>query len=213
MVNILPATPAATQAGEVAQAEPLPPVLPQGDVPALALHIRKTHLNESFLSLFKAMSLPLKLRKNKEIETDNEKRMQKTLDNARDPTLYPDSGSEAASFVTIDSTEMSLLATPDFHDVVQKEAPFFIIRKLAELKGFEKEKRKRDAEGTETSDADETRDSKRHTMSGAVLVSRNAELPIEINFPDIMFDTEELVAIPLPFFTHRSLQHILDFNA
>lgn len=108
---------------------------------------------------------------------------------------------------------MNLLTTPDFHDMVQKEVLFFIIHKLAELKGLEKEKRKCIAKRTETSDVDETRDSKRRTMSGAALASWNTELPIKINFPNIMYNTEELVVIPIPFFTHHSLQHILNFTA
>jgi hypothetical protein len=86
--------------------------------------------------------------------------MQKTLDNARDPILFPDPGSEATSFVTIDPTEMTLLMTPDFQDMVQKDAPFFIIHMLTELKSLGKEKRGCDTDSTETSDAAETRDSK-----------------------------------------------------
>ena len=50
-------------------------------------------------------------------------------------------------------------------------------------------------------------------MSGANLVSRNADLPLKTNFPEIMFTTEDKVALPLSFFTHQSLQYILDFTA
>lgn len=31
---------------------------------------------------------------------------------------------------------------------------------------------------------------------------------VEISFPDILFDTEMLVAVPLSFFTHKNLQYI-----
>jgi hypothetical protein len=194
------------QVGEAPQPE-------QGPQAQAIPPIRKTHITDAFSQLLKSLPLLARLRKNKIIEADNEKRIQKTLDNARDPITFPDAGSECASFVTIDSTEMSLLATPNFVDVVQKEAPFYILQKISALKFGDKEKRKRDGENADTTDGDEARDLKRRTMSGAVLVSRCADEPLETNFPDIMFTTEDMVALPLSFFTHRSLQYILDYTA
>ena len=174
---------------------------------------RKTHINDAFSRLLKSLPLLARLRKNREIESDNDKRIKKTLDNALDPVAFPDTGSEAASFITVDSTEISLLATPNFTDVVQKEAPFYILQKLSALRISDRDKRKRDAENIDATDADEARDLKRRTMSGAVLVSRCADHPIETNFPEIMFTTEDKVAFPLSFFTHQSLQYILDYTA
>jgi hypothetical protein len=51
------------------------------------------------------------------------------------------------------------------------------------------------------------------TMSGAALVSCCTDHPIETNFPEIMFTTEDKVAFLLSFFMHQSLQYILNYTA
>ena len=47
-------------------------------------------------------------------------------------------------------------------------------------------------------------------MTSDMLVNRNIERPTAFNFPQIMFDTEDRMLIPLPFFTHKSLRFIID---
>ena len=67
------------------------------------------HISEVISKLLKALTPPLELKKNKEIEAENKGQIQKTLDNARDPANFPDPGLDAASFVTIDTTNMNHL--------------------------------------------------------------------------------------------------------
>ena len=96
--------------------------------------------------------------------------------------------------------------------MVQKDAPFYILQKLTVLKA-KSDKRKRDRDIHNTMDVDEAHKLKQRTMLGANLVSRSANHPLKTNFPEIMFTMEDKVVLPLSFFTHQSLQYILDYTA
>ena len=174
----------------------------------------KTHISDAIKRLFKGLPLLAKLKKNKQIETENQQRIEKSVNHVLNPAEYPDDGSDAASYLTIDSSEMNTLSGSNFSEILRKEAPFYILEKLSDLKATDTDsKRKRDPDALDLTDPDKARDLKRRVMSGASLVSRNGDQPLETNFPDIMFTTEDKVALPLSFFTHYSLQHILDFTA
>lgn len=74
MVDLL--TPANTQnAADVVQPEHQPELV--AEAPPLN---RKTHISEAFSKLLKSLPLLAKLRRNKDIEADNERRIRKTLD-------------------------------------------------------------------------------------------------------------------------------------
>ena len=69
---------------------------------------RRTHKDDLISSFLSKLSLRDKLSMNKEIEDKNKERELKTLKNKQDPVAFPDPGSEAASFVTIDEADMDI---------------------------------------------------------------------------------------------------------
>lgn len=56
----------------------------------------------------------------------------------------------------------------------------------------------------------DARIAKRRCMDGSKLVPRSASAAVEIAFPQILFDTELEVSVPLSFFTHSNLRYIID---
>ncbi|KAF8887982.1 hypothetical protein CPB84DRAFT_1661197, partial [Gymnopilus junonius] len=76
--------------------------------------VPKTHTTPTLIALLKSLPLPAILKKNKQIEAENEARSLKTLNHELDPTTYPDSGSENASLITIDPKDMARLKITSF---------------------------------------------------------------------------------------------------
>ncbi len=54
---------------------------------------------------------------------------------------------------------------------------------------------------------------KRRCMDGSGQVDRILDIPAEIQFSQIMFDTENCTQMPLPLFLNSSLRHIVDEHA
>ncbi|KAK0477872.1 hypothetical protein IW261DRAFT_1338089, partial [Armillaria novae-zelandiae] len=75
---------------------------------------RRTHISSTIIKALKVWSLAVKLQKNCKIEAENMTRESTTMKHMDDPVLYPDPGSEAASFITIEQEELQALRTPSF---------------------------------------------------------------------------------------------------
>jgi hypothetical protein len=73
--------------------------------------IRQTHKDDFILSLLSKLQCE-KLVKNKEIEDHNKARQMKTYNHHLDPVSHPVSGSETASFITIDEADLTDLKDP-----------------------------------------------------------------------------------------------------
>ena len=64
-------------------------------------------------------------------------------------------------------------------------------------------------EGVKVS-ANEARLAKRHCMDGSLQTPHVIDVPAAIIFPQILFDMENCVSLPLPFFLNKSLCYIID---
>lgn len=143
---------------------------------------------------------------NKTIEQQNEQRFLRAYNHALDPVSNPDPGSEAASMVTVSSDEMLSLQIPSIMSSLSSVMPLYLLQ----LIGL-KDKRKRDEnEFSAEPLLGDAHIAKRRCMDGSKLISRSAASAVEIAFPQILFDTESEVAIPLSFFTHSNLRYIID---
>ena len=175
-----------------------------------ASRTRRTHCNQTIIQKLKDLPLFNKLQKNKEIETENLARSLKDLNHSMDPAKYPDPGSEQASLITIDTADKQRLKLPSFSALFQTVIPSNLVRWLAdkELKEHsEKEKRRQDDISRMHEDA---RIAKRRCMDGSSQTARVVGQTPTIKFPQMLFDTELCVAVPLPFFLNKNLHIITD---
>ncbi len=175
------------------------------------IHVKKTHVSDAISNILKSLPLPARLKRNKEIEEQNEARLLLTLRHAQDPVAFPDPGSESASFITIDSSEISFLSSPTILDSLRNVMPFHLIKRLADIKLTNiTNSLKRPESLTDLMESSTSHAAKRRCMSALTLISRDTERPTSFNFPQIMFETENRMPIPLPFFTHKSLRFIIN---
>ena len=184
-------------------AQPLPQAIKAGPVNA-----RKTHTSEVISQILKSLPLPARLKRNKDIKEQNEAHSLQTLRHAQDPAAFPEPGSETASLITIDSSEISFLSSTHISDSLRTIMPFYLIKKLADTKLLNSLKRSENP--TDSTEGDTSSSAKRRCMSATTLISRDTERPTSFNFPQIMFNTENRMPIPLPFFTHKSLRYIIN---
>jgi len=196
-------------AGSSAQAQGVPAQNIQQQPQNSGTHISRTHKTHLLHIVDKLKSLPLKIKlsMNKDIEQQNDQRALRAYNHILDPINNPDAGSKTASLITISSEEMSSLQIPSVISTVSSVMPLYLLRLLG-LKDQDKDKRRRDdSHNSVESDSHMT---KRRCMDGSKLIPRSAANAVEIAFPQILFDTEFEVAVPLSFFTHSNLCYIID---
>jgi len=186
---------------------------PVNQAPPLHAHRThtSTHTSDAVLAMLKTLSLPLQLKCNKEIEAQNEACNLRNLLHLQDNTNPP--SSETASFITIEPSEFSLLSSSSLFNSLHDALPFYIIEKLAALKLLTDKNMRCLGDESLTDSTEEPaalRVSKRRCMTAKSLVSRNFQSCTNFNFPQIMFDTEDHMALPLSFFTHKSLCYMID---
>jgi hypothetical protein len=177
-----------------------------GDVPPF--RVPKTHLS-NLLDKIKSLLLKLKLSMNKNIEQANFTHAERAYKHALDPVANPDPGSEAASMITISSEEMSSLSASSVMSTLMSVMPLYLLQTLSFQ---DKDKRKCEdslslTDSTPTMDA---RIAKHRCMDGSKLVPRSASAAVKIAFPQILFDTELEVSVPLSFFMHSNLCYIIN---
>ncbi|KAF9442145.1 hypothetical protein P691DRAFT_682112, partial [Macrolepiota fuliginosa MF-IS2] len=168
---------------------------------------RTTHL-AGITEFLRGLPLPLKLKKNSEIEKANFDRIKKKLHHQSDPTNFPDDGSSEASFVTVDSDEMQTLNNPSLFSSLRESIPYYMLRAL-ELK----DKRRLEDKGLmDLVDNDEIHAAKQCCMDGDTMADPNTvDFSFLFKIPDIYFDTADAhVSIPLSYFLLKNMQYVHD---
>ncbi len=163
-------------------------------------HSSRTHKTHLLHVMDKLKSLPLKLRlsMNKDIEQQNDQRALRAYSHALDL------GSEAASLITISSAEILSLQIPSVMSTVSSVMPLYLLC-LIGLKDQNKDKRTQDNDPNYSAESSvDTHIAKRRCMDGSKLIPRSAANAVEIVFPQILFDTEFEVAVPLLFHPFQS---------
>jgi len=185
---------------------------PQDQLQIVRIH--RTHKDDLILSILSKLSLRDKLSMNKEIEEKNKEREIKTLRNRQDPVTYPDPGSEAASFITIDKADIDDLKDQAMFTRFLNVLPDSLIQRITRENRHEKEeKEKRRRDKISKPSSDEFREVKRRCMDGNKAAERIIGSQSPIEFSEIMYTTDNHIALPLPFFQNKYLRHITDYGA
>lgn len=172
---------------------------------------RRTHKDDFISSLLSKLSLREKLSKNKEIEDQNKIREQKTYDHHMDPVSHPETGSEIASFISIDEADVKDLKDPSIHARFLNIIPdFLLLRITRELRADREEREKRKLQELVPQLSESSLDAKRRRMDGSKAAERVIGTQRDIEFSDILFTTNAHVPIPLPFFRNANLRYIID---
>ena len=203
MVDIIPAQPdlQAVQDQDVPVPDQGPPVPPR---------VRRTHKDDFISSLLGKLQLREKLVKNKEIEDQNKARELKTYNHHLDPASHPEPGSETASFITIDESDLTDLKDPSVLNRFMAVIPDFLLFHINHENRAEKEKRKPDESNTS---AEISQEAKRRRMDGNRAAERVVGTQRAIEFSEILFTTNIHVPIPLPFFRNENLRYLIDHAA
>ncbi|PPQ94132.1 hypothetical protein CVT25_007889 [Psilocybe cyanescens] len=204
------------------QHQPDPPSSPTGNAPRVGtkgdiplpdipVRARRTHISEHACDVLRKLALPLKLARNKKIEAENLARADKSADHELDPVAHPDPGSPQASVISLTEEDEGQLRVPAIVQKLMDYMPNYIIAWLAAEDAQAKEnKRKHDEALKDPLSAAEDKIAKRCCMQGSLLSARDPLAPASFSFPQILFDTENLVGLPLPFFTQKNLRYIID---
>ena len=193
----------------------LPPQQPLQDPQQIQIvRLRRTHKDELISSFLSKLSLREKLAMNKEIEEKNKEREAKTLRNKLDPVNYPDTGSEAVSFIMIDLADIENLKDQTMFARFLSVLPDSLIQRITrENRCEQEEKEKRKHDEVPKLISDESRDVKRRCMDGDKAANRVIGSQNPIDFSEIMYTTDNHTALPLPFFQNKHLRYIIDYGA
>jgi len=186
---------------------PLPPRLP------------RTHINPDVIQLLKELPLYSKLEKNKQLEADNIARTMHKVNHRMDPETYPVDASDFASLVTIDEADLNQLLDDELRTQYRPVMSIAITKWVADTQKAmaegEHPSLKRGlnavlADTTKKMSTEAARIAKRRCMDGSLQTPRVIGIPATIIFPQTLFDTENCVSIPLPFFLNKNLRYITD---
>jgi hypothetical protein len=176
--------------------------------------VRRTHKDDFISSLLSKLSLREKLSKNKEIEDQNKNREQKNYNHHMDPVLHPETGSEIASFITIDEADLRDLKDPSIMARFLNLVPDYLLLRITRETREEKEEReKRKLEELSSNMSELSQEAKRRRMDGSKAAERVIGSQRDIEFSDILFTTNAHIPIPLPFFRNGNLRYIIDHAA
>jgi hypothetical protein len=92
--------------------------------------VRRTHKDNIISLLPSKLSLREKLSKNKEIEDQNKIRELRKFNHHLDPLTYPETGSENASFITIDEVDLKDLKDPSILAHFSNFLPDFLLLRI-----------------------------------------------------------------------------------
>ena len=173
--------------------------------------VHRTHKDDFISSLLSKFSLREKLSKNKEIEDQNKNREIKNYNHSLDPVAHPAAGSECASFITIDESDVKDLKDPSILARFMNVIPdYLLLRITREIRSDKEEREKRKLEELNSPPLDSSLDAKRRRMDGGKAAERVIGSQRDIEFSDILFTTNAHVPIPLPFFRNENLRYIID---
>ena len=187
----------------------------QAQVPIIAPlvlpRIRRTHKDDIISSFLSKLSLREKLSKNKEIEDQNKAREAKKFNHHIDPVAHPDTGSENASFITIDEADLKDLKDPSIFGRFVNFIPDYLLLLITrEIRADKEDREKRKTEDLNPHMSELSQDAKRRRMDGSKAAERIIGFQREIEFSEILFTTNAHVPIPLPFFRNANLRYIID---
>jgi hypothetical protein len=173
--------------------------------------VRRTHKDDYISSLLSKLSLRDKLSKNKEIEDQNKNRELRKYNHHMDPAAHPETGSENASFITIDEADVKDLKDPSILARFMNFIPDYLLLRITRENRADKEEReKRKLDELNSSPLESSQDAKRRRMDGSKAAERVIGSQRDIEFSDILFTTNAHVPIPLPFFRNANLRYIID---
>lgn len=165
-----------------------------------------THTSPAAIQVLKQLPFLTKLKKNKFIEDKNEERLSRTVDHTIEPDNYPEPGSDAASLITLDEEDLSTLLNDTICDHCKDFLPLSVKQWLLDTKKARGESNI----GSKRSilelfcDSAEKVMSRWRCMSGSDITLHVVGKAAEISFPDILFDMEMSVAVPLSFSCTRA---------
>ncbi|PPQ94889.1 hypothetical protein CVT25_004378 [Psilocybe cyanescens] len=149
--------------------------------------------------------------RNKKIEAENLAQADKSADHELDPVAHPDPGSPQALVISLTEEDEGQLRVPAIVQKLMDYMPNYIIAWLAAEDAQAKEnKRKHDKALKDPLSAAEDKIAKRHCMQGSLLSAWDPLAPASFSFPQFLFDTENLVGLPLPFFMQKNLCYVID---
>ncbi|KAK0465697.1 hypothetical protein IW261DRAFT_1346962, partial [Armillaria novae-zelandiae] len=165
--------------------------------------VHQTHKTEAIRLLLKGLTLGQRLRKNTEIEENNEAKAQARLEQALDPDAEPEAIPDNVSLITIESHERRALKVPTFLAAFSR-VPKSLQCALAAEEAAEKEldraaKRKNNGEDS----AAKKRTCEIRPERPRVLGQQN-----DINIHELLKDTDAFCSVPLHYFTNKNLQYI-----
>ena len=210
---------------QAAQAHaPVDPALPAAQPAALPVQLelddfymqdlppraRRTHKDAFISSLLSKLSLRDKLSKNKEIEDQNKNRELKTYNHHLDPVAHPETGSENASFITIDEADIKDLKDPSILARFLNFIPDYLLLRITRETRADKEDREKRKLDEFHHVSGNSLDAKRRRMDGSRAAERVIGSQRDIEFSEILFTTNAHVPIPLPFFRNENLRYIID---
>ena len=173
--------------------------------------IRRTHKDDIISSFLSKLSLCEKLSKNKEIKDQNKAREAKKFNHHIDPVAHLDTGSENASFITIDEADLKDLKDPSiFGHFVNFIPDYLLLLITREIRADKEDREKRKTEDLNPHMSELSQDAKRRRLDGSKAAKRIIGFQWKIEFSEILFTTNAHVPIPLPFFRNANLRYIID---
>jgi hypothetical protein len=105
---------------------------------------------------------------------------------------------------TIDDDDMERLQRPSFAALFKDVMPTFLAKFVADRNHSDVMVHKRDMDPVDT----DNRVAKRRCMNGAVLKPRAVDVPLDIQFTQLLYETEDCGMVPLPLFLNSSLLYL-----
>jgi hypothetical protein len=167
-------------------------------------HLPRTH-TPRLIELLKSLCLADKLQRNKEIEEENASRRKKTFNHTRDPAVHPQPGSPAASLITLNSRDLDDLRDYSIFERFKSLLPLDLLKSLAPSS------KKRDAEELLDPEAFILKRRRCHLGEREASTSslgRQAPINLDSYTFEVLFTTEDHVALPLNFFLTKNLRYI-----
>lgn len=127
----------------------------------------------------------------------------RTFLNATDPGSHPEPGSETASMFTIDEDDLHRLKRPSFAALFKEVMPTFLAKLITDHDLPDVTDHKREIDNTT-----DQRVAKRRCMDGASLRPRAVDVPMNIEFTQLLYETEDCGMVPLPLFLNSSLLYL-----
>ncbi|KAF8889749.1 hypothetical protein CPB84DRAFT_1683820, partial [Gymnopilus junonius] len=171
-----------------------------------------THTSAAVIWAFKSLSLKFKLKKCKEIEEQNDECNMRTLQHEADPVSHPEASSETASMFTIDDEDLEHLKHPSFTSLFKDVMLTYLANFLTDCDLADSVENKHEV----NSIADQ-HVAKCCCMDGALLKPQTIDTPLEIQYTQLLYETEDCVWSCFPSFLTQvsfiSLSMVLMFQS